>query len=145
MKVSIFGTEYECRPLGAAKRLRWNLYLQNECWRTFYSDLYERIEHIPTAIQQVIMQKHSPPARLDASMALYYQVASTPQAVRVLVEMVVQGDPPEVTKENAIEILLDLKHLIFTTEKPVLIDTKEKQAAALETFAAMENHNARNE
>jgi hypothetical protein len=138
MKVAILGTEYECRALSPADRLQWNLYLYQECLRTFYSDLHTATEDLPTALQEAIFRKHSPPRRLDRSMPLYYRLATTPPAVRVLLEMVLQDEAPEVTSTNATEILLAVRHLIFTEQKPVLIDTKEKQAAAAEIFAALE-------
>lgn len=139
MKVTILGTEYECRPLSAADRLDWNLYLHYECQKTFYSDLHRAVEYLPMALQVEVFRKHSPPARLDASMPLYYRNAFVPSAVRFLLDMVLVDVVLEVTKDNSTEIFLAVKHLIFEPKPPpVVTDTEEKQAEALETFANLE-------
>lgn len=138
MLVTIGDTDYECRPLSPAARLQWNLYLLDQCERTFYSDLFATVEHLPAVIQQVVMAEHSPPARLDVSMPLYYKLATMPWAVRYLLEMVVEGDLPDVDADNAPGIFLALRQLIFSKPEPVLHDTEAKQQAAAEVFAAVE-------
>lgn len=138
MKVEILGTEYECRRLSAAERLEWNLYLHYECERTFYSDLFALVEHLPACLQVEVIRKHSPPARLDSSMAIYYKLAVKPAAVRFLLDRVITHAVPKVTEENATYILMAIRHLIFDKAEPVTHDTEEKQKAALDTFKNLE-------
>ena len=138
MKLTILGIEHECRHLSPANRLRWNLYLHTVCLGSFYSDLHATIEHLPTVVQVAIIRQHSPPARLDASMPLYYKLATTPAAVRYFLELVVDGEPPEVTRDNASEIFLAVKQLIAAAPPPMVTDTEEKQDAALKEFETLE-------
>ena len=76
-------------------------------------------------------------------MPAWYKVASTPAAVRYLLEMVAPyfGIMDDLTEDNAAETLLALRELIFPQNGPTL-DTEEKQQAAAETFEKLEKHNA---
>ena len=141
MEVDILGTEYECRALGPHERLRWNAYLSYECERTFYSDLFATLEDLPEHVQDAVMAKRSPPKRLKPSMPLYYRLASNPKAVRFLLDLLITGEPPEVTDDNAAGILLAVRDLIFGMGDPKLHDTPEKQEAALKTFETLEADN----
>lgn len=142
MRVEILGTEYECHPLSAGDRLQWNLTVHYECLRTFYSDLHERVEHLPADLQAVVFGKHSPPERLDASMPLYYKTVCTRNCLEVALMMVCHEDIecPTFEDHEAPSIFSAIRHLILDSGAPTL-DTPERQQAAQEVFDKLEDDN----
>ncbi|MEE9185248.1 MAG: hypothetical protein V3U39_12355 [Acidimicrobiia bacterium] len=145
MQVEILGTEYECHPLSATDRKAWSQYVHYEVLRTFYSDLHSRVESLPMPLQVAVFQKESPPKRVDPWSPDYYRVASTPAAVRFLLDMVLIEDACPIVDEldghgpgpgNAAEILLALRELIFPPPRPTV-----DQEAAQDTFAKLEREN----
>lgn len=132
MRVEILGREYECRELSRADRKAWSQFVHYEVLRTFYSDLYSRVESLPTALQVAVFQKESPPDRVDPLSPDYYRVASTPAAVSYLLGLV-ENLTIDVTKENAPAILLALRPVLFPPARP-LVD----QQAAKDTFSKLE-------
>ncbi len=140
MLLEILGTEYECRQLSGADRGRWFKWVHNEVLRTFYSDLYARVDFLPLPLQVAVFRKEWPPDRVDLSSAVCYRVASTPAAVRQLLELVATDWEIEVTAENADEILTALKP-VFALAKAPTLDSAEKQQAAQDTFAKLEEDN----
>ena len=132
MRLEILGRWYECRTLSAADRKAWSQYVHYEVLRTFYSDLYDRVEGLPTALQVAVFQKESPPARVDPSSPDYYRVASTPAGVRYLLSLVATDWTLKVTAENAPGILLALREVLFPPRPTV------DQQAAKDTFAKLE-------
>jgi hypothetical protein len=141
MKVEILGTQYECRTLSAADKFRWNQFIAYEILRTWYSDLYSRVESLPTAVQVAVFTKESPPDRVDPCSLDYHRVASTPAAVRYLLGLVATDWTVEVTEYNAPKILLALRPVIFPERRLPTLDTPEKQAAAKDTFGKLEENN----
>ncbi len=137
MRVEILGTEYECRRLSGTDRSRWFAWVHNETLRTFYSDLYARVEFLPEPLQVEVFRKESPPARVDLASPVCYRVASTPPAVRHLLELVATDWTAEVTEENADHILTALKPVFSLVPAPTL-DTPAKQQAARDTFSRLE-------
>jgi len=140
MRVEILGTEYECRQLSGADRARWFKWVHNEVLRTFYSDLFERVDFLPLPLQVAVFEKESPPERVDLSSPVCYRVASTPAAVRQLLELVATDWEIEVTAQNADEILTALKP-VFAVAKAPTLDTAERQQAAQEVFDKLEDGN----
>jgi len=136
MRLEILGTEYECRQLCRADRDRWFGFVHNEILRTFYSDLHSRVDFLPLPLQVAVFSKESPPKRVDLSSPVCYRVASTPAAVRRLLELVATDWELEVTAENADEILTALKPVFVLAKAPTL-DTAEKQQAAQDTFSKL--------
>ncbi len=133
MRVQILGTERECHELCAGDRKAWSQYVHYEVLRTFYSDLYSRVESLPTPLQVAVFQKESPPKRVDPSSPDYYRVASTPAGVRYLLGLVATDWALEVTEENAAEILLALREVLFPRPRPAV-----DQEAARDTFNRLE-------
>lgn len=136
MRVEILGQEYECRDLSAGDRKAWGQYIHYEVLRTFYSDLYSRVESLPTPLQVAVFQKESPPIRVDRSSPDYHRVASTPAGVRYLLGLVATDWTVEVTEENAAEILLGLREVLFPPPRPPV-----DQQTAKDTFAKLEETN----
>ncbi len=149
MKVRILESEYECRILSAVDRKAWSQYIYYEVLRTFYSDLYSRVESLPTPLQVAVFEKESPPARVDPWSPDFYRVASTPAAVRFLLDMVIVEDPCPIVDEldghgpgpgNAAEILLALREVLFPPQPVPPLETAEKRQAAADTFAKLEQN-----
>ena len=141
MRVEILGTEYDYRTLSATDRKAWSQYVHYEVLRTFYSDLYDRVEGLPTALQVAVFQKESTPARVDPSSPDYYRVASTPAGVRYLLGLVATDWALEVTEQNAAEILLALREVLFPPQPPPPLDNAEIRQAQADTFAKLEREN----
>jgi hypothetical protein len=141
MRLTILGEERECRKLSAADRRAWSQYVHYEVLRTFYSDLYSRVDFLPEALQVVVFQNETPPDRVDPSSPDYYRVASTPAAVRYLLGLVATDWTVEVTDKNAPEILLALRPVLFPPAPGPTLDTPERQKAAAEIFTKLENEN----
>lgn len=140
MRLEILGREYECRQLSGTDRSRWFKYVHNEVLRTFYSDLFSRVDFLPLPLQVAVFQKESPPERVDLSSPVCYRVASTPNSVRHLLELVATDWELEVTEENADEILTALKPCFALAKAPTL-DTPERQQTAQDTFTKLEGDN----
>jgi hypothetical protein len=140
MRVTILGEERECRRLSGTDLKAWTQYVYYEQLRTFYSDLYSRVDFLPEALQVAVFQQEQPPDRPDPHSPGYYRVALTPAAVRYLLELVATDWTVEVTEDNAEEILLSLTPVFRRDQGPTL-DTAERQQAAQEIFDKLEGNN----
>jgi hypothetical protein len=141
MILTILGVDRECRELSAVDRHSWGQYVYYEVLRTFYSDLYSRVEFLPEVLQAVVFQREAPPKKVDPRSPDYYRVASTAKGVRFLLGLVATDWEIDVTDENAPTILGALRPILFPPPAGPTLDTPERLKAAAEIFDRLEGEN----